>query len=182
MDPRRLWPKWMIIPDICNSESTKSFPTFVIGNLFPSSSFPCKRESRFVFHPDGSPPTTCEDDGNKMDTRLKPRVWQNPKEFLRLILGCEFWYIPCGLINPVDAKNRLPSTTNSGLRAKTEHRRFSKITYVFSEILRGRFWRDSEVCCPPYHIPDAIDDFVRGGNTWQAASSHGRSTSPIELV
>jgi len=32
------------------------------------------RESRLPFPSDGSPPTTCEDDGNKMDTRLKPRV------------------------------------------------------------------------------------------------------------
>jgi len=44
------------------------------------------------------------------------------KEFLRLILGCEFWYIPRGLRNPVDAKNGLPPITNSDLRVKTEHR------------------------------------------------------------
>ena len=39
-----------------------SFPTSVIGNPSPSPSFPCKRESRFVFRSDGSPLTTCGDD------------------------------------------------------------------------------------------------------------------------
>ena len=105
-------------PTTCGDDRSEWLcPTTVIRNLRSPSrhllsgiyshrqSFPCKRESRFVFHPDGSPPTTCGDDrgelsfplafggnpgclsfrmdsplttggddGNKMDTRLKPRV------------------------------------------------------------------------------------------------------------
>jgi hypothetical protein len=50
-----------------------SCPTAFIGHPSPSSSFPCKRESRFVFHPDGSPPTTCGDDR---------REWSCPTAFI----------------------------------------------------------------------------------------------------